>query len=475
VSATTSTEPTTVFPAGDQAALRLARLVLGDVFASSLAAMERAQWSSEPGQLESRCARLARLLEHASRNVPFYRSRVVLASPPATETAAVALGAFPITTKRDLLEAARQAVLAEGLPPDRCLPRSTSGSTGEPFEFCLDRQALPVIFASHVFYDRSCGLELGDKRINVVAPIAGRPDPPRGAPASLRIRNAVVQRLRDAYEARTHRQLGVDDVTFAAALRFWHEVEVFRPTFVVGYSSALAALSAELLQADLPMKRHLRRLICIAEPLTPQRRELIERYFDSPITVRYGLRELGGWTGQSCSSSPECVHVNPELVVWEIVASDGSPSVPGAIGRLVLTDLHNLVMPFIRYDTGDLAADVGESCPCGRTWPLIRIEGRAHDCLWTRSGRVITPRRLGLALSESVDEASQYQILQDREDQLSVLVVPTGGFDEPMRARIRSGLEKLVGREFTVRVEAVERIAADPSGKRPLIKTLKRA
>ena len=114
------------------------------------------------------------------------------------------------------------------------------------------------------------------------------------------------------------------------------------PTLVVGAESddALTAREREEFGADHTLVG----------------RWLIERYFGAPVINRYGLREFGSWSAQSCELTPERLHINTELVACEILRPDGSAAAPGEVGRVVLTDLWNYVRPFIRYDTGDRVA-----------------------------------------------------------------------------------------------------------------------
>ena len=140
----------------------------------------------------------------------------------------------------------------------------------------------------------------------------------------------------------------------------------------------------------------MRAVVTIAETLSPDRRRVIEEYSRAPIINRYGLREFGAWSGQTCSLSGEQIHVNTELVVAEILHQDGSPARPGETGRVVMTDLFNYAMPLIRYDTGDLAVAGSAGCACGRGFPLFGpIQGRSQECLSTPSGRLISPVVLG--------------------------------------------------------------------------------
>ena len=56
-----------------------------------------------------------------------------------------------------------------------------------------------------------------------------------------------------------------------------------------------------------------------------------------------------------------------------IVDGDGNPVEPGTPGRLVGTGLHNMAMPLLRYDVGDVASLSTEVCTCGRGLPLMGL------------------------------------------------------------------------------------------------------
>jgi phenylacetate-CoA ligase len=238
---------------------------------------------------------------------------------------------------------------------------------------------------------------------------------------------------------------------------------------VLGYTSTLAAVSAELLRRDRRLSWRPRGVITIAELLTPERRHLIESYFRAPIWNRYGLREFGSWAGQNCQGSPESVHLNTELVVLEILNADDSPAGAGETGRLVLTDLNNRVMPLIRYDTGDLGVRETRRCPCGRTFPLLTIAGRARESLQSASNELVTPSRLAAVLVEH-GAGNQYQLVQETPNRVRLVVVPADGLAADGRIRLQQAVEAIVGRDVDVSVETADRIPTESSGKRPTIK-----
>ena len=337
-----------------------------------------------------------------------------------------------------------------------------------------------MIFASHLFYDSWIGLRPFDRYVRIVSP-PGPVPPAREGPAWFRLRQEVTRRLQQFYEAYTQRKISVWEVDARRAAEIWREIEAFRPDFILGYTSVLADIADELRSRGLPLTRRPRGIITAAEVLTPARRGAIERYFLAPITNRYGLRELGSWSAQSCASQPESFHINTELVVCEILRDDGSPARPGEIGKVVLTDLWNFARPFLRYFTGDLAvAAAGQSgagqCACGRGFPLMgSIDGRSQECLHTVSGKILSPAVLGhyVCVYHGHHEAiREYQLVQDAPDKVRLLVVPSSAWHEQVGKVIQRELENLLGADMEVRIEKAAAIPPDPSGKRPIIKVL---
>jgi phenylacetate-CoA ligase len=443
--------------------------------ADALGEMRRAQWLP-PEELQTRAeGRLAGLLRHAAENVPFYRdfyrSRGLAVDALRTVND---LAQLPVLSKAIYRERGMEVFCAENAPAYRRLERTTSGSTGEPFRFCLDRSALPVIFASHLFYDSWCGLRPFDRYVRIMAPPAAAAELPSRTPALFRLRQAVTSRLQRLYESRTQRKVWIWEIDETRADEVWRVIEDFRPSFVMGYTPALAALADEWQRRSLNPRRKVRGVITVAETLTPERRRAIEQFFQAPIINRYGLRELGSWSAQSCHARPDHFHVNTELVICEVLRLDGSPCAPGETGRVALTDLWNLARPFIRYETGDLAVAASGGCDCGRGFPLLgEIEGRSVECLRTPSGREISPVVLGHYLfvyNQHLEAVRHYQLVQESACEARLLVVPAQGWSEQGRERLQTDMARLLGDEMKVTVEAVTQIPPEKSGKRPIIK-----
>jgi len=450
--------------------LNSASVPLGLHFAGALNEMRRAQWLSQEELQARNEARLGVLLKHAAENVPFYQN---FYQEHRELLSAGGLKALPIFTKTDYRQCEPESLYATNVNPGLRIDRKTSGSTGQPFQFSLDRRALPVIFASHLFYDSWHGLEPFDRYVRIVAPAAAQL--PSTSSARVKLRSVLTNRLQNFYERLTQEKIFYWEMDSEKAASVWRRLESFRPKFIMGYTSSLAALAGELLKSNLRLSHPVRGVITVAETLTPNRRKLIEEYFQAPIINRYGLREFGSWSAQSCPESPDRFHINTELVVCEVLRDDGTPCAPGETGRVVLTDLHNFARPFIRYDTGDLAVAAAGECACGRGFPLLgQIEGRSLECVRTPSGREISPAILGHFLfvyHDHLDSVRHYQLVQEGTDRIVLSIVPGTGWTEERRIRMRSDLAQLIGDEdVTVEVQTVAEIPVEKSGKRPIIK-----
>jgi phenylacetate-CoA ligase len=455
--------------------LTTASVPLGLRFVDSLNEMRKVQWSSSE-ELQARSeARLRVLLKHAAENVPFYQSVYQRLGLKPDEVSSIKdLQALPILTKADYRQCEPGTFCAANVEPALRIDRKTSGSTGQPFQFSLDRRALPIIFASHLFYDSWHGLEPFDRYIRIVAPAAPQTQLPSSAPTTVKLKGMITNQLQTLYERFTQEKIFIWEIDSQSAESVWRRLEAFRPKYLMGYTSSLAALADELLRNGLRLSHPVHGVITIAETLTPNRKRLIQEYFQAPIINRYGLREFGSWSAQSCRESPDRFHINTELVVCEILRHDGTPCAPGEKGRVVLTDLHNFARPFIRYDTGDLAVAAAGECSCGRGFPLFGpLEGRSLECLRTPSGAEISPAILGHFLFVYHDHLAavrHYQLVQQRPDRVNLLIVPGAGWDEQRRVRLRDDLSRLIGSDVEVDVQTVTEIPAEKSGKRPIIK-----
>jgi phenylacetate-CoA ligase len=157
----------------------------------------------------------------------------------------------------------------------------------------------------------------------------------------------------------------------------------FQPQAIVASAAGAAALARYVndnglrIWADIPV-------IVGAERLWPHDRNQIQQAF-GPAFETYG-------SGEVMMIAAECeahdgMHTAMENLIVEVIvrAPDGAvrAALPGEVGEVAITDLHNLACPMIRYVTGDLAiARAEHRCACGRGLASIDpIDGRVTEAL----------------------------------------------------------------------------------------------
>jgi phenylacetate-CoA ligase len=120
-----------------------------------------------------------------------------------------------------------------------------------------------------------------------------------------------------------------------------------------------------------------------AEAWTEAARARIETGFGLTAIDSYGIGEIFGPGVAAECAARNGMHIWEDAVFAEIIdRATGEPVPDGAPGELVLTPLFREVLPLLRYRTGDEAAFLPDTCPCGRTHRRItRIARRLDDVL----------------------------------------------------------------------------------------------
>ena len=216
---------------------------------------------------------------------------------------------------------------------------------------------------------------------------------------------------------------------------------------------------------------NLRAVIVGAETFIPAERELMESAFKCKMVNKYASREFLE-IAQDCPDTDNGLHVNTESVFLEVVKENGQWVSRGERGKILVTDLHNWVMPFIRYHLCDYVIWGGQ-CSCGRGFPLLRsIQGRSVEYLVTPSGKSPSCTDLTHVMRDYTASIREYQAVQGKIDEVEFLVVPEKVFDSSIEARLRAGLEDFLDHEVKIHIRVVPQIELDEaSGKRSSIKS----
>jgi phenylacetate-CoA ligase len=235
-----------------------------------------------------------------------------------------------------------------------------------------------------------------------------------------------------------------------------------RPGYLLTHPTNALALAEHCLRQRVRLPGLLE-VRTFGESLPQRLRDTVREAWGVPVTDTYSSREAGVLAIQ-CPEEGN-YHVMAEGVLLEILDDDGQPCAPGEVGRVVVTALHNLASPLIRYDIGDLAA-LGGPCRCGRGLPVIaRLHGRVRNMLRRPDGSVQWPSLPTKDMADAMPAMTQHQFVQKALDLIEVRIVAPAPATDEEAAALLAALRGRFGDEFRFELRFVASIARSAAGK----------
>lgn len=419
-----------------------------------LAWLRETQWLP-PEQIEAiQLERLKKLLAYAGEHVPYYRELFrAIGFDPRGVRSRRDLAAIPPLTK-DLVRA-RYRDLVDPAHRGKNLKKGTSGSTGQPFKFEYSADSEAWRQAIKIRGYEWGGYRVGLPTFHYWAQVYGAPGGAKGAKLWLDHclkRDTFVDSMKQ------------DEASRLEAVELIRRV---RPRTIVCYTQSCAQLARFIVERglrdwdDIPV-------LCGAEAVLPGDRAVIAQAFGPEIFETYGSRETMLMASE-CSAH-DGMHLSEENLLVEVVRGQ-EPLGPGEPGEVLVTDLNNYGMPFIRYVNGDVATLAPEEpCRCGRGLrKLQRVEGRRADTLRDGEGRPIPGIVFHVLFSDARQEViQQFQAVQRASGDVLLKVVRGQDYtEEAFAEKVARFSEYLRGLPMTI--EYCSDIPAMPNGKRKTI------
>lgn len=414
--------------------------------------LEQSQWLSYDELRDLQFASLKKLLVHAVSHCPYYRELYSsLGLNPLDLKSAADLADWP-QIDRDVVHAKRGAMQA-ALPGLQLMKKATGGSSGVPLEFDLDHDSLA---RRHAAWHRGygwAGAALGSRQWHLWGEVGSRT-------YAQRVKDALYYRL---YRRKMTNSYGMSDETIP---RYFKQLNNWRPQAIVAYTNPLYDFSRALLERGLrPYSPQ--SIVVGAEKLHDFQREVIERAFRAPVFETYGSREFM-LIGCECELR-NGLHLTMEDLLVEIVDDEGRPTPEGEEGNVVITDLTNFGMPFIRYQNGDRAIADNEPCLCGRGLPkLKRVVGRQLDMLETPDGRHI-PGEFFPHFIKDFPSIRRFQVQQENRGSIRLLLVVNGDWNAGVREILEEQVRDVIGFAVDLDIAIVDNIPLTAAGKRKVV------
>jgi phenylacetate-coenzyme A ligase PaaK-like adenylate-forming protein len=416
------------------------------LLARARALQESERWNDER-MLQLQAERSARLLKHARRFVPYFRE-VLEEVDPAVTPGTPEWRRIPLLSRATLQRRASALRALPGtVPPGPIYKVSTSGATGEPVEVwrgdaCREAWEAAAL-REHRWHRRDATRSMALIRAGIggAAPAGRRL--PRGMPFDLLWRCGPTHAL----------DLRTDVAQQAEWLRR------VRPNYLLTYP---ANLDGVLPLIGERQRLALDQVIGVGGAVSQETRILCREVLGCEIAANYSSQEAG----IMALECPHCrqYHTQSEDLVLEVLDEHGDPCAPGDSGRVVVTDLHNYLMPLIRYEIGDYAM-VGVPCSAGIGLPSLReVLGRRRNLLVHADGRRHWPLT-GFGKFREVAPVLRFQVVQHELRDIELRVAVESQLSASQRAGLTAILADALDGDFAIRVS--EFSGALPEGRSP--------
>ncbi|MCX5829827.1 MAG: hypothetical protein NTV58_17805 [Deltaproteobacteria bacterium] len=411
----------------------------------------KAQWWSREENDRYKQAALKRLIQHAYQTVPYYHRTMKKAGiVPDDIREPGDLSKLPFLTRKDVLENL-QDLISTDHSIETLKKGASSGSTGQVVVSYRTRTAIGAAFGAERIGWEMAGYRFGARNVTVWG------------------NRITVEEQWTTWHSRLkqwayrNKRIGAylltDDRHVRDALKTIHD---WRPDYLNGYPNAiyfLALKAKEFGVGGLACKG----VLTTAETVYDFQRAMIGEVF-GPVYDGYGSGEISGVAYQ-CKAGGFYHIVEPHVIV-EYADCGGDE-----FKELVLTNLDNYGMPFIRYKVGDLAVLANETCSCGRHWATLKkIAGRTADLITTPTGgALLVPSFFGSSLISQLPKIQQYQIAKVTPNRITIRIQASPHLSQVELDLIRRQIAPHLEGKIEYDIEQVEKIALTKAGKFKLV------
>ncbi|MFH0865403.1 MAG: hypothetical protein V1904_04380 [Bacteroidota bacterium] len=348
---------------------------------------------------EYQFSKFQKLINHAYCHVPYYTNIFnKLKITPSSFTKIQDIKHLPVLTRADIQEHNQGLISRDFTERNKKYFRSSSsGTTGTPISYLHDRDGESSGNAAIYVLWQLSGWNFNNRGIH----IWGNPDSIShwDKPASRAKRYIFQQKNIAAFLLNDTKNL----------YEITKNLLVFKPDYIDGYPGSIYSLAEYLLEKNIKFPK-CRYVFTTAENLPDYQRTIIEKAI-GPVFDYYGCGEINSIASQIAGNSRYYIF-DPHVYV-ETEENDAA----NELKEIIVTDLDNLIMPFIRYKTGDLIDGVftGESDSFPYKY-FNKVCGRVSDIIDIGNGKKILPLTLiGGTFIREFKNITRHKVIWDQK------------------------------------------------------------
>ena len=231
----------------------------------------------------------------------------------------------------------------------------------------------------------------------------------------------------------------------------WETILRLKPTAIVAVPSFIIKLIAYANEHNIEInKTSVQKAICIGENI--RNTDFSFNVLGKKITDSWNIQLYSTYASTEMQTAfTECKefkggHMQPELIILEMLDENDQPVKPGEPGEVTITTLGVEGMPLLRYKTGDICLHFDEPCKCGRnSTRLSSVVGRKKQMIKYKGTTLYPPALFDMLneMEDVVDFVAEVYSNEMGTDEVLIHILPadiTEECDRKIRANLQARL-----------------------------------
>jgi phenylacetate-CoA ligase len=228
----------------------------------------------------------------------------------------------------------------------------------------------------------------------------------------------------------------------------WETILRLRPTAIVAVPSFIVKLISYAQEHNIDINSTtVKKAICVGENI--RNTDFTLNPLGKKITDAWNIKLFSTYASTEMQTAfTECTecrggHLQPDLLIVELLDEMGKAVAPGEPGEVTITTLGVEGMPLLRYKTGDICVYDDTPCACGRnSLRLSPVMGRKKQMLKYKGTTLYPPALFDILheMENVIDYVAEVSSNEMGTDEVLIYIVPDN-YDEETNRKIRANLQ----------------------------------
>jgi len=228
----------------------------------------------------------------------------------------------------------------------------------------------------------------------------------------------------------------------------WETILRLKPTAIIAVPSFIVKLISYAQEHHIDINNTtVKKALCVGENI--RNTDFTLNPLGKKITDAWNIKLYSTYASTEMQTAfTECTeckggHLQPDLLIVELLDEMGKAVAPGEPGEVTITTLGVEGMPLLRYKTGDICVYDDTACACGRnSLRLSPVMGRKKQMLKYKGTTLYPPALFDILheMENVIDYVAEVSSNEMGTDEVLIYIVPDN-YDEETNRKIRANLQ----------------------------------